>query len=274
MRKYDAALTALEPVRRIGDSHNEFKAFANLLVHASEKAAAWNQSLDPYERQRRADQNFLTSTAPSIVKKLDKVLELAEEHAEAFDAVAAKAVAAIGITPKMMEDAGFVFNVNSGSRSGPFMRSVLLILHREFEKETNSATRTSVKGERSGGPHRHIFGALSFPKRVDTVTRMPNPRITGLQFEMIFYMRRYTGRLPTREIMTGDPLPSCGRPYYDILAEFSRSAIGHFPTDNGAAFKKALRTYSATGKPVVWEGWSSSARSRGRMKSYWAPPDR
>jgi hypothetical protein len=84
MRKYDAALTALEPVRRIGDSLNEFKAFANLLVHASEKAAAWNQSLDPYERRRRADQNFLTSTAPSIVKKLDKVCHHAAGHITIF----------------------------------------------------------------------------------------------------------------------------------------------------------------------------------------------
>ncbi|SIO51164.1 hypothetical protein SAMN05443247_06894 [Bradyrhizobium erythrophlei] len=272
MHKYDAALAALEKVRR-HDDNNEFATLSRLLMRASEKAAAWNQDLDPHERQRRADQSFLDSGAPSIVTKLKGVIDLADEHPDAFDAVAAKAVAAIGITPKMMDEAGFVFNATSGSRSGPFMRSVLLILHREFEKETNSATRTSVKGEKSGGPHRHIFGPLSFPKRVDTVTRMPNPRITGLQFEMIFYMRRYTGLLPTREIVTGDALPSCGRPHYDILAEFSRSAIGYFPTDNGAAFKKALRAYSVTGKPVVWEGWTPPARSRGRVTSHWAPAD-
>src|ERR1700676_3659713 len=110
MRKYNAALTALERVRRRDDYYNEFEAFSQLMVCASEKAASWNQDIDPHERQRRADQNFLDSGAPSIVTKLRGVIDLADEHPDAVDAVAAKAVAAIGITPKMMEEAGFVFS--------------------------------------------------------------------------------------------------------------------------------------------------------------------
>jgi len=87
---------------------------------------------------------------------------------------------------------------------------------------------------------------------------MPNPRLIGLQFELVFYLRRYTAGRKARPIEIDDVLPTFGRPCFEIVAEFTNAALKHYPVDNGEAFAKAIKSNTGIdGEPVRWWGWSA-----------------
>lgn len=254
MPTYEKAVAALQAVRLIEGAEN-FDKVAALMVRACDRAVAWQADADPYAIQRQEDQRFLTSGLPSMVAAVAKLQGLADKHERCFDAVVWRAVRATGITPDMMRTAGY--DSGAGGQGGRFMRALLASLHDQLEAETHPDTRRAIKGKDTGGIQRHVHGPLRYPEIVDGA-RMPDARITGLQFELVFYLRRYTAGRKAREIGIDDTLPTFGRAHYDIVAEFTGAALDHFPVDNGEAFAKAMKSNTgANGAPVRWWGWGA-----------------
>jgi len=252
MPTYERAITALQAVRLIQGTDN-FDKVSALMVRACDRAVAWNADGDPYAVQRQEDQRFLAAGLRSMVAAVAKLQGLSDKHERGFDAVVWRAVKAAGITPDMMREAGY--DSGAGGQGGRFMRALLASLHDELEAETHPDTRRSIKGKDTGGIQRHVHGPLRYPEIVDGA-RMPDARIAGLQFELVFYLRRYTAGRKAREIRIDDTLPTFGRAHYDIVAEFTGAAFDHFPVDNGEAFAKAMKSNtSVDGKTVRWWGW-------------------
>jgi hypothetical protein len=252
--RFADALSSLNGIRRI-EANEDVAGLSDVMLQACARAIEWKADADPYTLLRAEDQQFLESGVPSLLAAVTKLQALSEKHHRGFDSVVWRAVKEVGITPDMMREAGY--DGATGNQGGPFIRALLAALHGRLEAERAGDTRIAIKGKNTGGVHRHVYGPLLFPVKVDTA-RMPDPRITGLQFELAFYLRRYTAGRRLRRITFDDVVPTCGKPHYDIIAEFTSAALDHFPTDNGEAFKKAMKTNtSEDGKPVRWWGWAA-----------------
>jgi hypothetical protein len=282
MTSYAPALAALEKIRPAQEV-SEFEKLSILMVRAGNRAAAWNPKTDLYEAQRQADEEFLTSGVPSLLSKIVALQTLSEKHARGFDAIAWRAAHSIGLTPDLMRAAGYDHGT-TGGQAGRLIKALLEMLRSQLEMERRTETRR-VKGKTSGGTHRHVFGPLNFPKKVDCA-RMPDARITGLQFELEFYLRRYSAAKNTREIRVYDKLPNCGRPHHDVISEFVSCAAEDFPAperrawadrsvkgvDAGEAFAKAMRSNGGSaGKSVLWWGWGAAEGNapKDTVISYW-----
>jgi hypothetical protein len=269
MNSYEPALAALEKIKPT-QAANEFEKLSILMARAGNRAAAWNPKTDLYEAHRQADEEFLTSGVKSLLSKIVKLQTLSEKHARGFDAMAWRAAHSIGLTPDLMRAAGYDHGAADG-QAGRLIKALLEALRSQLETEKRTETRR-VKGKAFGGLHRHVFGPLNFPKKVDCA-RMPDARTTGLQFELEFYLRRYSAEKNTREIRVYDKLPNYGRPHHDVISEFVSCAAEDFPAperrawadrsrkgvDAGEAFAKAMRSNSGSGgKSVCWWGWGAA----------------
>jgi hypothetical protein len=283
MTSYATALAALGKISPAQDL-NEFEKLSILMVRAGNRAAAWNPKTDLYDSQRQADEEFLTSGVPSLLNKIVSLQDLSEKHSRGFDAMAWRAAHSIGLTPDLMRAAGY--DHGAGGQAGRLIKALLKALRSQIEAETRTETRL-VKRKAAGGLHRHVFGPLNFPKKVDCA-RMPDARITGLQFELAFYLRRYSAAKKTREISVFDKLPKYGRPHYDIISQFVNCAAEDFPAperkawtqralkgvDAGESFAKAMRSNGGSGdKSICWWGWGAAEghKPEDKVVSYWEP---
>ncbi|MER9723131.1 MULTISPECIES: hypothetical protein [unclassified Mesorhizobium] len=272
-RDFDLALEDLAKLRGPSDD-SEWRMLEGLLVGAAQRAARWDEHADPYEDDRARDRDFIESGLPSMQATVAKLQGLAERHTGRFDAAVFRAIRSIGLTPDILRSAGYSYD-DDGWLAGPFLRKLLAALHDHLEIEADPGSRQTVKGRRTGGRHRVIWGPLQWPHFVDE-TRMPDGRRTGLQFELAFHLRRYTGGLRMREIMIDDTLPTVGRPHHAIAAQFVFAAIGVFIDDNGDAFQKVMSNHSGVnGEPVRWWGWGAPEGYDRDTKSFafFAPDD-
>jgi hypothetical protein len=248
------AMVALRAIRPAKDGDN-FAKLSKLMVRACHRAIIWNADADPYVAQRQEDRRFLNAGVAAMLAAVAKLQALADRHKRGFDAIVWRALRVARITPEMMRAAGY--DGEAGGQGGRFLRTFLAAFRDQLEAETHPDTRRAIKGKDAGGIQRHVHGPLRFPKIVDR-GRMPDARMTGLQFELAFYLRRYTAGRKAREIMIDDTLPAYGRPHYGIIAEFCGMALDHFPEDNGEAFTKAIKSNTgADGEPVLWWGWGA-----------------
>ena len=266
MSDYKPALDALEKIRSDNDEQ-KFDCLSQLMIRACDRAAAWDAALDPYQSWRQSDQNFIDSV-PSLLTSVKGIQEIADAYPKPFDAIIWRAVHGAGDNSDILHAAGYD---RSTGQSGAFVRALLATLRSQLENEENPQTRSVVKGNSAEGLHLHIHGPLHFPSRIDNV-RKPNARITGLQFELAFYLRRYTERRETREIRTLDRLPEYGKPSYRVIGEFLKCVASDFPLQdrieldgrardgigNGDTFAKVMRENAGEdGSPVRWWGWGA-----------------
>jgi hypothetical protein len=269
MSDYQPALDALRKIR-LSDDDEQYDGLSRLLVRACDRAAAWDARLDPYVTWRDTDRDFIDSGLPKLLSAVEKIEEIARANPKPFDAVVWRAVHRAGANSGILSPAGYDFRLSG--QSGAFVRELLAALRKDLQGEKNPTTRHMVKGKQAEGLHFHVLGPLHFPARIDIV-RQPNARITGLQFELVFHLRRYSAHKLSREIRTLDKLPEFGDPLYRIVGEFLKCAANHFPPEDrdelkrrdkakgiidGEAFAKVIRENAQPdGSLVRWWGWGA-----------------
>jgi hypothetical protein len=269
MSDYRTALEALEKIRSENDEQ-QFESLSQLMVRACERAAAWEAYLDPYRARKEVDRDFIENGLPSLLTSVKKIQDIARKYPKPFDAVIWRSVHQAGAIPDGLRVAGYDYS--KSGQSGAFIRGLLAALRGDLESEENPQTRRMVKAKNADGLHLHVHGPLNFPSRIDNA-RQPNARITGLQFELAFHLRRYSARRASREIKTLDKLPDYGDPHYGVIGEFLKCAASNFPpedraeleererkkgTMDGEAFAKVMRKNTlADGSSVQWWGWGA-----------------
>ena len=199
---YSEACRELQRVHSRERTESDFGDLDTLLVSACRRALLWNGTVDFYQTQREKDRLFIEGTLDSAQVAVTKLKRLADDYPIQFDAVVWRAVHATGITPDMLREAGFGQPHAAGGQSGQFVRKLLSELSARIETERKSNTRVAVKGS-TFAIHRVVHGPLKFPAPIDG-KRMPEARVMGLQFELVFHLKRYSN----------------GKPHFDVVARF------------------------------------------------------
>jgi hypothetical protein len=273
MPDYADALLWLSQIRRKSTSDEEWSEFVALIIEACGNAAAWRAEDDPSEIERRRHSDFVEFGLPSMLAATRKLRHLTENESyrSGFDDLASAPLKSVGITSDILRSAGHEYDA-SQHQAGPFLRRLLAALEGRLETELSPRERTTV-GNQARNARRHILGPLRLPKPIGK--RTPDARFTGLTFQLVFYIRRYTGEKKTRAITMLDRLPSVGLPRYDVVAQFTKAALGKFSADNGHRFEKALASNQAGGGRVTWLGWTSSRYLGGTkgIESFFVPDD-
>jgi hypothetical protein len=103
--------------------------------------------------------------------------------------------------------------------------------------------KTLADFTRKGGPwmHRVSFANLIFPQSVDTRKKHPTVA-TGLLFQLVYYLRRFTsGEDQFGAYQTGESMPDCGQPHYEIANAFVLIATGEEILEPGARLRKLIK---------------------------------
>ncbi len=242
VRQYRSGLKLLDDIRRPEEELNEWIRFVSLILYACKKAIVWKRS---EAEAMQTDFNEFYSEIVSAKNGLTKLLKFSQRHKYRFDIIASFAEGKVGLTDK-------------GGSNSMLTRRLLHVFFDELNRprmEIRDQFLEKWNGE-AGLRMLRLAGPLCFPGIIADRKR-PDVKLTGLQFELSFLLRRYTACLTTRPLIKGDEVPSEGRPCHAIVAEFIRcSLMPEFSDDKGQAFLKVLReNRDPEGKGIVWSGW-------------------
>ncbi len=250
-QQYKVGLQLLEKIRRRDESQEEWIDFVSLILYACKKAIAWKPEIsEPIYRLKNF--NEFHGDLKLAVNGLEKILKVARKHRYIFDIVALYAQDSIGLTGEIC------VKLDICKYDAPLTRNLLQALLVEFNRPRGEIRQRYL--ERWNGDDglrmMRVAGPLCFPEVIEG-RKLPDLRLTGLQFELSFLLRRYTAGFSSQPIVMGDDIPRTGRPCYPVVAEFIRSSIRpEFSDDKGQAFLKVLRQNRCSdGNGIIWSGW-------------------
>ena len=255
-----SAAAILQSVRLQETPADEWARLVQLVDRAMVQAGAWSQENDPSAAERSRYSRFRADELPAIRKAAEALLkQIRSPNAVGhFDRVAFRATTRIRLTGELLRGTGLEYSRERQSVAGPFVEHLIEALVEEAQERHEPR----ISGR--------ILGPLKLPG--DVPRNAPDPRVTGLMFELTWLLRRYTAGLPTREIHIDDTLPDLGRPLWEVAGGLCAAAL---PTvahsDVGQRFRKVIRTAEKQGGRVRWLGWRSSGYSHGlkRPEGYW-----
>lgn len=218
-KRYKHGLKALA---ELGDGTSRFLKFRDGILRACEDARKYAKDDDFNEKERKRDAAFL--------KERKSLVAAARKLSKSFQRYPLQTRA----TLLHAQLGGRFGNLAGFDLSGTNIQHV----DERFDKlleayiDTVSKDPYAKKGEFT---HRFMVGPLVFQDAIDMHPSKINPSVTGLLFQLVLYMRRFTvGELDPTKISQCEPMPSYGDPRYKIVCDFINDALEKAMDENGA----------------------------------------
>ncbi|MCB1885714.1 MAG: hypothetical protein KDG89_17280 [Geminicoccaceae bacterium] len=198
------------------------------LLMACEAARAWQGCDDPNARHRRRDRAYLKDL-PEAEAALKTLRSFIARHGSIAD---------YAILHAMLDAKaeGFALDWDQVTTTRPAVMLVrlLTILGKQL--------RTGAPVRRGAFAHRMQEGCLLFPRPRDEQDRnLPDPAWTGLVFNLLYLIRRYTaGRMgeERRYYGTDFHMPDIGKPAWPVVIAFVDAALGTYTEDVKSAERR------------------------------------
>ena len=208
--RYEHALRALA---ELDDGTTRFLKFKDGILSACENARNYTRDDDWNEKERKRDADFLKSRK-YLVAAAKKLKNSFQRYP--------------------LQTRGTLLQAHMGFRYGNLIGSDVFgtgsqQIEERFGKLLDAYIDTvgndpfAKKGEYM---HRFMVGPLVYKDVVDKHSARIDPSVTGLIFQLVLYMRRFTNGEPEPiKLSICEPMPNYGKPRYNIVCDFVNAAL-------------------------------------------------
>ena len=218
-KRYEHGLKALA---ELDDGTSRFLKFRDGILRACEDACKYAKDDDWNEKERKRDADFLKKrkSLVAVAQKLSKSIQQypLQTRATLLQAQLGGRYGDIGCMAAYGTSRGHI-----EERFGKLLDAYI---------DTVGNDPHAKKGKFM---HRFMVGPLVYREAIDRHPARIDPSVTGLLFQLVLYMRRFTNGEPNpTNISQCEPMPDYGEPRYSIVCDFINDALEQAFDENAA----------------------------------------
>jgi hypothetical protein len=109
---------------------------------------------------------------------------------------------------------------------------------------------------------RHQVGPLFYPEPLTGTARPLDPLVTGLLFQLVLYLRLFTGKDPGLRMLRGREMPKIGKPNYAVACKLLKASLD-VDLDPGEA-RRRIDGLVKRNPGIRFDGWRKAPRKKKR----------